>query len=369
VDFACALFKDDLLIQRLIFQDVTTPWPINSLGPTTPNGNENIRLQDIISHPTPMLPSLFSSGPRSPARVLPGDTAISIRAKAAAFLERATYLARRTGAGDFTLTGRQSCQDTFSHAFGDHGYPCAAGLTAASGEAAAVLGAPTHITYVGAAGKSQLCDLFYVRFAQFDEALRTFQSSIPPLTPEDLSTTPLPPTVAKSYIARVQHDIDTSGEDSMEAGWCPAQSPRTHTLISGHAMSLAASVQLHSILSETSPDSHKCMLDSALRIAELSRVTIEVDPRCFQLLTVVPLTISGQVLIDELLLSRKPTPRCCGTVGMEISHDHRPEVIEQMIQGLKTLLHALRRLRTYYFIVERYESKLYQGVEKLGLEL
>lgn len=302
MDSACALLKDDLLIQRLIsFQDVTTPWPINSLGPTTPNGNENIRLRDIMSltHPTPMLPSLFCSGPRSQARVLPGDTAISIRAKAAAFLERATYLARRTGAGDFTLTGGQGCQDTFSHAFGDHGYPCAADLTAASGECAAALGAPTHITYVGAAGKSQLCDLFYVRFAQFDEALRTFQSSIPPLTPEDLSTTPLPPAAAKSYIARVHHDIDTSGEDSMEVGWCPAQSPRTHTLISGHAMSLAASVQLHSILCETSPDSHKRMLDSALRIAELSRVTIEVDPRCFQLLTVVSLLnflFSGMML-------------------------------------------------------------------------
>lgn len=252
-----------------------------------------------LTHPTPMLPSLFCSGPRSQARVLPGDTAISIRTKAAAFLERATYLARRTGAGDFTLTGGQGCQDTFSHAFGDHGYPCAADLTAASGECAAALGAPTHITYVGAAGKSQLCDLFYVRFAQFDEALQTFQSSIPPLTPEDLSTTPLPPAAAKSYIARVQHDIDTSGEDSMEVGWCPAQSPRTHTLISGHAMSLAASVQLHSILCETSPDSHKRMLDSALRIAELSRVTIEVDPRCFQLLTVVSLLnflFSGMML-------------------------------------------------------------------------
>lgn len=254
----------------------------------TPNGDENVRLREIalLPHPTPMLPSLFYPGSASQARVLPGDSALSIRAKAVAILERSTYMARRTGAGDFTLTGKGNCQETFAHAFGDHGYPCGAGLTALSNGYGMAVETPTHLlTHMGAAYTSQLCDLFYVRFAQLDEAIQTFQASLPPLTPEDLSNTPLPPALASAYIAR--SDIDTSGEDFMEVGWCPAQSPRTHTLICGHAMSLAASVQLHAMLCETNSESHARMLECALQMTELSRMTLDVDPRCFPLMTIV----------------------------------------------------------------------------------
>ena len=248
---------------------MTTPWPINSLSPTSPNGDENVRLLGLVSSPYPMptLPSLFGPGPASQARVLPGDTALSIRAKAMAFLERATYIARRTSAGDFT--GKRGCQEIFAHTFGDQG--------AANCPSKHRSTSPELLAPVGAADTSRLCDLFYVRFAQFDEALRTFQASLPPLTPEDLSTTPLPPAVAKAYIAR--NDIDTSGEDFMGADWCPAQSPRTHTLICGHVLSLGASIQLHAILCETNSTSHARMLDCALQIVELSRLTLDVDPR------------------------------------------------------------------------------------------
>lgn len=71
----------------------------------------------------------------------------------------------------------------------------------------------------------------------------------------------------------------------------------------------------------------------------------------------VPLSVSGQVLINELLHSRRPTPPPPHT-GV-ISHDHDPEVMEQMIQGLKILLHSIRRLGRYYALAREYLFEFY----------
>lgn len=127
---------------------------------------------------------------------------------------------------------------------------------------------------------------FYARFRELDVALQTFGNTLPPLTPEDLSDV-VDPTYTSSLTP--ENDIDMSGEEfyDSEEGWCPRRSARTHTILTAHSLTLAASMQLHSILSETRPESHQRVLEDAMRTAEFSRITNDVDPRNFQLTATV----------------------------------------------------------------------------------
>lgn len=233
---------------------------------------------ELVPQPPPMVPSLFLSGPESQARVLPGDTALSIRARGVAFLERSTYIARRVSAGDFASNGGGSFPDDSQRGAGSN--------RSYSGFGAGPTAIPTmslSSTNDRTVDPSRLCSSFYARFQEQDEALRLFGSSLPSLTPHDFSQTP----VALPYSP--PNDIDATGEEfyDVDGGWSPANSARTHTLIAGHATVLAASMQLHSILSETHPESHQKVLEDAMRTAELARATADMDPRSFLLTSTV----------------------------------------------------------------------------------
>lgn len=52
-----------------------------------------------------MVVCLFVPGPDSAAHVLPGDSGLSVRSRATAFLERSTSLARRVSTGDYAING------------------------------------------------------------------------------------------------------------------------------------------------------------------------------------------------------------------------------------------------------------------------
>lgn len=278
---------------------MTTPWPINSLQRARPNGEHCDPARRVVA---PMMASLFSPcSTSSNASFFPGDTALSIRSKGVALLEHSTYMARRAAAGDFSVSGPSSaCAGSFSMA------PVASPLwdgTVFSEGCIPQPGIETPAHCLQHTGIDvRLCDEFYKRFNTLDAALQRFLASLPPLRQEDLSSVP-----SSWQSSERLTDIDTSGEDylpSMQmqtadpnlnaalaslglAAWSPAHSARTHTLITGHSLALASTVQLHAILCETSPASHVRMLEGAMRTAELTRLTLDLDVQCFQILVIV----------------------------------------------------------------------------------
>lgn len=222
-----------------------------------------------------MVHCLFVLGPESAARVMPGDNALSIRSRATALLERSTSMARRVSAGDYAIDGN----DCYVHDDEQCGLETASYGTRITG------GPP-------ASGDEKIVDperlnaSFHTRFHELDTALQRFRSSLPTLTAEDLSE-----VVNPTYLASLtpENDIDMTGEElyDVERGWCPRRSARTHTIITGHSLTLAASMQLHSLLADKNPESHHRVLQDAMRTAELSRLTNDVDPRNFQLTATV----------------------------------------------------------------------------------
>lgn len=222
-----------------------------------------------------MVICLFLPGPDSAARVMVGDSGLSVRSRATAFLERSTTMARRVIAGDYAINGK----DCFINDGEQYGLSTASYGTRITG------GPPTYDDEK-IVDPERLNATFHTRFHELDAALQTFSNSLPVLTPEDLSE-----VVNPTYLASLtpENDIDMTGEElyDLAGGWCPRRSARTHTIITGHSLALAASMQLHFLLSETRPESHRRVLEDAMRTAELSRITNDVDPRNFQLTATV----------------------------------------------------------------------------------
>lgn len=127
-------------------QEIATPWPLNSFqyGPrvefmrtrlqlspsgtpesptsTTPQPFSPASLAVPLSPPpavqppvlAPMVICLFLPGPDSAARVMVGDSGLSVRSRATAFLERSTTMARRVIAGDYAINGKDCFINTGS---------------------------------------------------------------------------------------------------------------------------------------------------------------------------------------------------------------------------------------------------------------
>lgn len=221
-----------------------------------------------------MVVCLFLPGPDSAARVMAGDSGLSIRSRATVFLERSTSMARRVTAGDYAIDGN----DCFINDGEQYELPTSYGTR--------ITGGPPSSSNEKIVDPERLNANFYTRFNELDAALQMFSNSLPELTPEDVSEVANPMHLSS---LTPENDIDMTGEElyGAEGEWCPRRSARTHTIITGHSLTLAASMQLHSLFSETRPESHRRVLEDAMRTAELSRITNDVDPRNFQLTATV----------------------------------------------------------------------------------
>ncbi|KAF8306769.1 hypothetical protein DL93DRAFT_2088462 [Clavulina sp. PMI_390] len=365
------------LAPHLADEDILTPWPTRSLtlGPRIDEMRHHISLVERGlpleipfcpgSFPALVLPSqtesLFSTtGKYTAARVIAGDTSLSLRTKGMAFLERATYLAVRTSAGDFS-----------SHSPSN----------SATADGPAIPGnemmrPPASIGDCAPIDTSRLRNDFFQKFNDLDLALNTFHESLPPLRPEDFSTEV---STGPKVGADCGCDIDSSEEEfyDMEGGWAPIRSARTHSLVATNLLVLGATIQLHSILSESRPESHEAMLRAAMRVCELTAIISQQNPRNIILGGTLSMFISGRVIIREFQHVHDPTL----SRGSPVSHNHEPQVLEHMLDAFRAMMQGYRRILDFYEVIivlaslpwlhstDVYPDSLVADLEKLGLRL
>jgi hypothetical protein len=161
---------------------------------------------------------------------------------------------------------------------------------------------PLYLLYhsgVSETGVLRLGPTYFEKFRELETSLRTFVTSLPPVTHKDVSFE----TPSVSHPSDVEDDmegdeeqsrlrlvdVDTSGEDDFEGGGPrpPAHSSRTHTLVFAHSLAQASLVQIYAIMSENDTRARHMMLECAMRTTELIELVEPLEANYYQVLVVV----------------------------------------------------------------------------------